>query len=78
MKSLEPCVHVGANQVELADDVVESVVHGVIVVVNQDGVFLGECEIAGVMGRSVTQTVLWVSSTHKPKVFLARPAVDTE
>ena len=54
MKSLEPCVHVGANQVELADDVVESVVHGVIVVVNQDSVFLGECEIVGDMGRSVT------------------------
>ena len=42
-------------------------VHGVIVVVNQDSVFLGECEIVGGMGRSVTQAVLWVSSTHKPK-----------
>ena len=62
MKSLEPRVHVGANHVELADDVVESVVHGVIVVVNQDSVFLGECEIVGGMGRSVTQDVLWVSS----------------
>jgi hypothetical protein len=38
--------------------------------------FVGES--VGGMGRSVTQDVLWVSSTHKPKVFLARPAVDTE
>ena len=69
MKSLEPCVHVGANHVELADDIVKSGVHvvakrvesvvlGLIVVVNQDSVFLGECEIVGGMGRSVAQVVL--------------------
>jgi len=38
--------------------------------------FVGE-SVSG-MGRSVTQVVLWVSSTHKPKGCLAPPAVDTE
>ncbi len=62
-KHVESGIHVGAKQVELADDIVESGVLGLTVVVNHDSVFLGECEIAGGMWRSVTQDVLWVSST---------------
>ena len=30
------------------------------------------------MGRSVAQDVLWVSSTQKPKLYLAPPAFDAE
>ena len=65
MKSLEPCVHVGANHVELADEIVESVILGLTVVVNHDRASLCEYEIVCGMGRSVTQDVLWVSSTGR-------------
>ena len=65
MKSLEPCVHVGANHVELADDIVESVILGLIVGANHGRTSLSESEIVCGMGRSVTQAVLWVSSTEK-------------
>jgi hypothetical protein len=62
----------------LADDIVESGVLGLTVVVNHDRASLCEYEIVCGMGRSVTQAVLWLSSTHKPKGVLAPPAVDTE
>ena len=57
-KACELCVHVGAKHLE-------SGVHGVIVVVNHGCTSLGKSEIVGGMERSVTQAVLWVSSTEK-------------
>jgi hypothetical protein len=64
---VESGVHVGTQLVELADDIVESGVLGLTVVVNHDRASLCEYEIVCGMGRSVTQAVLWLSSTHKPK-----------
>ena len=64
---VESGIHVGAKHVELADDIVESGVLDLTVVVNHDRAALCEYEIVCGMGRSVTQGVLWVSSTHKPK-----------
>ncbi len=42
-------------------------VHGVTVVISHSRTDICENVIVGDMGRSVTQAVLWLSSTHKPK-----------
>ena len=57
-KHVESGIHVGAKHVELADDIVESGVLDLTVVVNHDRAALCEYETVGGMGRSVTQDVL--------------------
>ena len=57
-KHVESGIHVGTQLVKLADDIVESGVLDLTVVVNHDRAALCEYETVGGMGRRVTQDVL--------------------